>query len=201
MWSVYLDDFLCLSCSSKAKHIDFCVSSLFSLLGWKVSKNKLLDFNTVCKVLEVQLDLKHSGEGLCFVTNTGERVDELVSDISEALACRRFRRLLRVLSNHVSAGRRTLSSTTRDCLGEIKELLTVNAPRKVEATQAEVVHVYVDASFHQLKYSGLGGMLVDMPGNTLFFFSEKVDDETLDSIMTKGQHSHPRVGNDGRPSC
>ena len=54
MWSVYFDDFLCLSRSSESKHVDFCVSSLFSLLGWKVSQHKLLDFNTICKVLGVQ---------------------------------------------------------------------------------------------------------------------------------------------------
>lgn len=59
MWSVYFDDFLCLSRCGEAKHVGFFVSSLFSLLEWKVSKNKLLDFNTLCKVLGVQLDLNH----------------------------------------------------------------------------------------------------------------------------------------------
>jgi len=70
---------------SEAKHDDFCVSSLFTLLGWKVSVNKLLDFSTICKVLGVQLDLTQSGDRLCFVTNTAERVSELVSDIEDAL--------------------------------------------------------------------------------------------------------------------
>ena len=49
-----------------------------SLLGWKVSEHKLLDFNTICKVLGV--DLGQSG----FVTNTVERVEELVAEIDEA---------------------------------------------------------------------------------------------------------------------
>ena len=53
MWSVYFDDFLCLSRSSESRHVDFCVSTLFSLLGWKVSEHKLLDFNAICKVLGV----------------------------------------------------------------------------------------------------------------------------------------------------
>ena len=48
-----------------------------------MSKNKLLDFNTLCKVLGVQLDLKQSGDGLCFVTNTAERVSELIAEISK----------------------------------------------------------------------------------------------------------------------
>ena len=44
LWSVYFDDFLCLARSSESKHVEFCVDSLFSLLGWRISKNKLLGF-------------------------------------------------------------------------------------------------------------------------------------------------------------
>ena len=211
MWSVYFDDFLCLARSSESRHVDFCVSTLFSLLGWKVSEHKLLDFDTICKVLGVQLDLRQSGSGICFVTNTAERVEELVTEIDEAMKSnllprkdgeklrgrlqfassqmfgRRFRRLLKVLSNHVTAGRQTLSDRTHDCLSEIRGLLLKNAPRKVESLQAEVVHIYVDASFDRDKYRGLGGMVVDMSKKTLFFFSESVDNDTLDEIMSKGQ--------------
>ena len=42
--SVYIDDFLCLARSSESKHVEFCVDPLFSLLGWRISKNKLLGF-------------------------------------------------------------------------------------------------------------------------------------------------------------
>ena len=205
MWPVYFDDFLCLARSSESRHVDFCVSTLFSLLGWKVSEHKLLDFNTICKVLGV--DLGQSG----FVTNTVERVEELVAEIDEAsksnllprrdgeklrgrlqfassqMFGRRFRRLLKVLSNHVTAGRQTLSSRTHECLSEIRSLLLKNVLRKIESLQAEVVHIYVDASFDREKYSGLGGMVVDMSKKTLFFFSEAVDNDTLDEIMSKGQ--------------
>ena len=78
LWSVYFDDFLCLTRSSESKHVEFCVDSLFSLVGWRIYKNKLLDFNALCKGLRVQLDLRQSGDKLCFVTNTEERVEELV---------------------------------------------------------------------------------------------------------------------------
>ena len=50
MWPVYFDDFLSFARNSESKHVEFCVDSLFSLLGWRISKNKLLDFNTLCKV-------------------------------------------------------------------------------------------------------------------------------------------------------
>ena len=158
MWSVYFDDFLCLARSSESKHVDFCVDALFSLLGWRISKNKLLGFNTLCKVLGVQLDLRQSGDRLCLVTNTKERVEELVNELGEALRTkilprsegeklrgrlqfassqvfgRNFRRLLKVMSNHVTQGRKTLSQHTQACLCDIRKLLTQN-----EASQAEVL--------------------------------------------------------------
>ena len=92
LWSVYFDDFLWLARSSGSKHIDFCVDALFSLLGGRISNNKLLDFNTLCKVLGVQLDLRQSGDRLCFVTNTEERVEELVNELDEALRTKIFSR-------------------------------------------------------------------------------------------------------------
>ena len=41
--------------------------------------------DTICKVLGVQLDLRQSGFGTCLVTNTAERVEELVAEIDEAM--------------------------------------------------------------------------------------------------------------------
>ena len=144
MWSVYFDDFLCLARNSESKHVDSCVDALFSLLGWKISKNKLLEFNTLCEVLGVQLDLRQSGDRLCFVTDTEERVEELVNELDEALRTkilstsegeklrrrlqfassqvfgRKFRRLLKALSNHVTQGRKTLSQHTQSCLCDIR---------------------------------------------------------------------------------
>ena len=63
---------------------------------------------------------------------------------------RKFRRLLKVLSNHVTQGRKTLSQHTQACLCDNRKLLTQNIPRKIEASQAEVLHIYVDASFDYL---------------------------------------------------
>ena len=53
--------------------------------------------------------------------------------------------------------------------------------------QAEVLHIYVDASFDYSDYSGLGGLIVDMPNKILSFFSTEVDKRTLDEVMAKGQ--------------
>ena len=80
-----------------------------------------------------------------------------------------------------------MSQHTQACLCDIRKLLTQNAPRKIEASQAEVLHIYVDASFDYSDYSGVGGLIVDMSKRILSFFSTEVDKRTLDEIMAKGQ--------------
>ena len=114
--------------------------------------------------------------------NLGERSSLLVQVFG-----RKFRRLLKVLSNHVTQGRKTLSQHTQSCLCDIRGLRTRNAPRKIEASQAEVLHIYVDASFDYSGYRGLGGLVVDMSKKVLSFFSTEVDKRTLDEVMAKGQ--------------
>ena len=213
MWSAYFDDFLCLARTSESRHVEFCASSVFSLLGWKVSTHKLLPFDSICKVLGVQLDLKQSGDSLCLISNTPERVEELAQEINLILSSgvlpksdgeklrgrlqfassqvfgRKFRRQLKVLSNHVTMGRKVLTESTKCCLEEVVALLNHNVPRRVVATQADVLHVYVDASFNEVGYSGIGGLVIDMLGAHLSFFSAKVEMEMISSIVTRGQRT------------
>ena len=213
MWSAYFDDFLCLSRESEAKHVDFCVGSIFSLLGWKVSTRKLLPFSSICKVLGVQLDLRQSGDSLCLVSNTTERVEELVQDIDNILSAgalpkaeggrlrgrlqfasaqvfgRKLKRRLKVLSNHVTMGRRSMSDLTKECLKQVSTILTRNSSRKVVASQSDILHIYVDASFNEVDYSGIGDLIIDMHGDCLSFFSAKVEKEMVDAIVSKGQRT------------
>ena len=67
--------------------------------------------------------------------------------------------------------------------------MSQNAPRKIEASQAEVLHIYVDASFDDSGYSGLGGLIVNMSKDRLSFFSTEVDRRSLDDIIAKGQRT------------
>ena len=67
--------------------------------------------------------------------------------------------------------------------------MTQHVPRKVEASQAEVLHIYVDASFDSSGYSGLGGLIVNMAKDRLSFFSTEVDRRSLGDIMAKGQRT------------
>ena len=165
-------------------------------------------------MLGVQLDLRQSGDSLCLVSNTTERVEELVQDIDNILSAgalpkaegerlrgrlqfastqvfgRKLKRLLKVLSNHVTMGRRSMSDLTKECLRQVSTILTRNSPRKVVASQSDILHIYVDASFDELDCSGIGGVIIDMHGDCLSFFSAKVEKEMIDAIIvSKGQRT------------
>ena len=124
----------------------------------------------MCKVLGVQLDLRQSGDGLCFITNTDEKIEELTKELDEALRTKTFPGVKGrnsqadfKLPAHTSSAESSGGclkfcqimplKAGRHCLSTLKhafdilKLLTQNAPRKIEASQAEVLHIYVDASF------------------------------------------------------
>ena len=159
----------------------------------------------------VELDFRQSGDRLCFVTDTEERVEELVSELDGAIRTnilprsggeklrgrlqfassqvfgRKFRRLLKVLSNHVTRGRRTLSTYSVMSSWHSWTVDSEHSQKDRGVTDRGPPYIYVDASFDYSDYSGLGGMLVNMSGKVISFFSVKVGTRTLDEIMAKGQ--------------
>ncbi len=147
-------------------------------------------------------------------STTSERVEELVQDIANILLAgalpkaegeklrgrlqfasaqvfgRKLKRLLKVLSNHVTTGRRSMSDlTTKGCLEQISTILALNIPRQVVASQADIFHIYVDASFNEADFSGIGGLIIDMQGDHLSFFSARVEKEIIDAVVSKGQRT------------
>ena len=50
IWSSYFDDFLTLTTESLSRHAEICISTLFRLLGWDLSEDKLVPYSHCCKV-------------------------------------------------------------------------------------------------------------------------------------------------------
>ena len=67
--------------------------------------------------------------------------------------------------------------------------LSENTRRRISASQSEVLRVYVDASFDVSSYSGLGGVVINMLGEQLSFFSTKVEEMVIEAMTSKGQHT------------
>ena len=158
-------------------------------------------------MLGVQVDLRQSGDSLCLVSNTTERVEDNILSAgtlpkaegerlrgrlqfaSTQVFGRKLKRLLKVLSNHVTMGRKSMSDLTKECLRQVSTILTRNSPRRVVASQSDILHIYVDASFNEVDYSGIGGLIIDMHGDCLSFFSAKVEKEMIDAIVSRGQRT------------
>ena len=152
-----------------------------------------------------------SGDLLCFVSNTEERGEELTKEIDDFLTSklltrvegerlrgrlqfdssqvfgRKFRRLLKVLSNHVTQGKKVLSDLTLKCLSDISQLFRENTPRRISASKSEILHIYVDALVDISAYSGLGGVAINMSGEQLSFFSTEVEKRVIDAMTPKGK--------------
>ena len=212
-WTSYFDDFLSLTPAMLDQHTEICVSTLFQLLGWKLSSDKLVPYSQCCKVLGVEINLHKSPKGMMEVMNTEARKTELVDCINEILAKRelsrfegerlrgrlqfasnqlfgrRFRNYLRDLNGHVSRGFRVISDEFAKSLAVMVELLTENLPRPIDVNFMDWTHVYVDASFEPSGYSGLGGLVLDSAGNCLDFFSEEVTEALTSRIKRDDQQT------------
>eukprot|EP00438_Fugacium_kawagutii_P017382 Skav208044 [mRNA] locus=scaffold2536:86759:87331:- [translate_table: standard] len=176
---------------------------MFSFLGWKLSEDKLIPFDSVCKVFGARLDLNNAKFGVVKVANTPERVEELVEELgqivqenrlsrkdgeklrgrlqfaSSQLFCRSFRKYLKELNNHVSSGRKMLFEGAKSALCKLMEALTKNHPREAIRGLPDRVHINVDASFEPGGYSGIGGLCVNSDGSLHSFFSEAVPKDLL----------------------
>ena len=178
-----------------------------------LSKEKLLDYDSVCKVLGVKLDLESAKTELALISNTDDRVTELAADIDSVLETRvlprkegerlrgrlqfassqlfgrTMRNNLRALSDHIHMGRRTVSDATASALGAIRKAIFANVPRRVSGKLAGYTHAYVDASFDQSGYSGVGGLILNSDGECLAFFSEVAENSLVDLILKQGQQT------------
>jgi hypothetical protein len=80
MWSSYLDDFFSIVETEASRHTDLIISAMFSILGWRLSTEKFVAYDTVCKVLGVQFDLRMSGRGLAKIVIKNE-IHEVIVDV------------------------------------------------------------------------------------------------------------------------
>jgi len=88
VWSSFFDDYIVFSTPTLSKSTELTASSLFSLLGWDYAKEgrKCVPFSASCEALGVNFDLSQSSKGLCFVSNTQSRVEELVTELDRTIA-------------------------------------------------------------------------------------------------------------------
>lgn len=85
-WTVFFDDFVCLSRPEDAASADLTVRHLFQCLGWWVAEDKDEAFSSKFTALGVEFDLEHVGSGKFFIGNTESRKAELKKEVDAIVA-------------------------------------------------------------------------------------------------------------------
>ena len=199
--------------SSKAfcKHSDMIISMFFQLLGWRVSKDKLLDYSSCCKALGTLIDLRQAAFGKAFFTSADSRRSELLDALDKILEsgvlkpkeCERlksrlqfasgqlFRRkarsCLKTLGLHANQSSHEISVATRTACEHLRDLFLEATPREVRGSLGDVFHCFVDASFEpDGGYSGIGGCLYASTGEAIAWFGCEVEQVLLKTILGSG---------------
>ena len=207
-WTDYFDDYLSTSGTACARHTVFAISMFFKILGWDLSVDKSLDYDAMCVILGVQLNLKDAMLlGVAVIGNTDKRKAEALKDIDAALeanaldsklserlrgrlqfaSCQVFGRrpkaALKMMAAHGRQRKWALSESTRHALCQLRRFLLRGKPRPIRARKDSFVRIYVDASFEPEGHSGLGGVVFGPGGQALAWFGYKLDQAVLDRLL------------------
>lgn len=183
-WTVFFDDFYLVASKAETKHVDMTQQLFFQLVGWEVSSEKEAEFNSLARILEVQIDLNESLLGVFTVCNVETRVKDLVSAIDGVLERGTLSTAgMRVLHGRLvfaeaqihgrltgihmqqltrwehAGGDAPLDDDVRDSLVFLKERVVLGGPRRVIAELGRVFHLYTDACYEN-GTGGLGGVLM-----------------------------------------
>ena len=206
MWSSFYDDYIVFSQRCLARSSELTAASLFKLLGWLFAEEgkKSRPFDVQCEALGVLFDLKDSNAGICYVTNTISRVEELSAEIHRLIEQGTVTQLeaQRLRGRMQFAESQIYGRTGRRCIGALKEfackrktalqprevtflklfvsLLKSETPRQVTTEYQPSVVILTDACYERDsrdRICGLGGVLCDNLAGTKLFFSCQLDAE------------------------
>ena len=197
-WTVYFDDFFLVAEVYESKHVDLAQRLLFMVTGWQTSDEKEGGFDTLSRILGVQIDLGESHLGAITISNVESRVKELTATIEGLLTkgsmstaemralrgrlifaeAQIFGRLASVHMKKLSklehlVGEFPLDVELRESLTFLKDRIITGGPRRVLASIGRVFHLYTDACFEDGS-GGVGGVLYNQDGKMLSFFSEQL---------------------------
>ena len=207
-WSIYCDDYFSVSEPQSAKHMDMCIASYFSVLGWEISSDKDLKFDHFAKVLGVKICMKSAT--LFEVINTQEWSTELVDSINSILSAssctrkelsslkgrlqfaegqifgrRSFMHMKLIGERALGEGKTVLDQSLRDSLVYMRDRVISGPPREVMTRLANTWFLYTDACYeanHPSWVAGLGGVLVSWYGKPVSYFSFRCTDNILSHL-------------------
>eukprot|EP00435_Cladocopium_sp_Y103_P067161 s1265_g29.t1 len=205
-WTIYFDDFFLVAELQESRQVDVAQRLLFMLTGWQTSDEKEGGFNSLSRILGVQIDLQDAHLGCVTICNVESRIKELTATIDDIVTrgkisaaemralrgrlvfaeAQIFGRLTGIHMKQLSALEGLVGETDVDgdllrSLLFLRNRVITGEPRKVLSEVGRVFHLYTDASFED-GAAGLGGVLINDCGEILSFFSEQVSPATVDLL-------------------
>lgn len=199
----FYDDFILAAQVDLQQSARCSMELLFRLTGWLYAGEgkKATQFSQFCKALGVEFDFSRSEQGILHVCNTQARRDELVKQISDAVAkgClgkhetlvlrgrlgfadsflhgRLGKLVLKNLVDHAYGKSSRMEPDLVVALKAMVDRLQLAGPRRVTSGNAKQWCIFTDASFEQsVGTGGIGGVLVDSASKVQQWFGIYLDE-------------------------
>ena len=212
-WSVYFDDFMVVEDACLAKHTNFIIDGLFSLLGWETSKEKGCAFDHIARALGVVFDMSDTKLLSIKVLNSphrcreiGEHLDRILQSgkscrselevvrgrlifVESHIYGRNAHSALRILSRNIHGSPFVkVDEELHKALIFLRDRVLVSQPREVSCQYKHVRHIYTDACF-ETRLAGVGGVAYDGSAVPLGFFSHSLDASIVERIKQPDQEN------------
>ena len=218
VWTVFFDDFTCVTPQTLLKNTTTCVESLFRILGMVFAEEgpKAPPFDVSFKTLGLQVDLQGWAEGSFSLQHTSARKAELSETMQTLLAKgvtspkdieRLHGRLVwfnaYIFGRKINRAVRTLSSLSRShnssikVEGQLREALIFLReevesvePLRIERCLSNTWIVFTDGAFEPSSSNPatIGGVLVSPHGSVVSYFGEALPPELTKHFVEKSKH-------------
>ena len=211
-WTNFYDDFVTFTGAQLANNTEVSISLLFDLLGWDFARegDKSKPFGVSFSALGIQISSKNFSQGWIEFGNTENRINEVCAIIrsvvesgelsyKDAIRLRGrlqfadgqlFGRLgklcLKSITEHsLNSSCKKVSNRCRSLLTMFCKMMESGKPRIISLASGSCWFVFTDACFepdHPSWSCGLGGILVNMYGHAVQYFSLCLSDDQILSL-------------------
>ena len=216
-WTVFFDDFTCVSSEKMKDNTSFYAESLFKLLGMCFAEEgpKAPPFPSTFKTLGLQLDISAWTENLFTLEHTVTRRKELEETMSEmlrarTLTCKQLERLhgrlvwfnsyifgrsinkaVRVISKHSrkNDGSVAVGEELSWALHRLLEVVTNAQPLKISKCLSLTWIVFTDGAYEPSfdTPATIGGLIVHPQGKVVGFFGEELPKTLTDQFTSESK--------------
>ena len=217
-WCAYFDDFPLLSCEGMEEQIEELADEVFEAMGVQYAKEgkKATRFGAVFNALGLAFDLSEFQNGVIAIKHTDERRAELKDILEDILQTQRLSpkeaEVLRGRMHWYSSylfgrapceamhqlslrargidGSAELGADLEWALRTLWEHVNTSRPLELRQTSGRELFVFTDGSYEPGAevVAGIGGVIYDVSGSPIAYFSSEVPLEDLTELESESEH-------------